>query len=125
MGFLGQKKKASDYVGINSIIGEDTQVKGEIISKGSVRLGGEFEGKIQAHGDVLIGEGSRVTGSIAGARVTVSGDVNGNISANTGLEITKTGKVYGDVISDKLIVDEGAIYKGKVTLESVTSSKKE
>jgi len=125
MGFLGQKKKASDYVGINSIIGEDTQVKGEIISKGSVRLGGEFEGKIQAHGDVLIGEGSRVTGSISGARVTVSGDVNGNISANTGLEITKTGKVYGDVISDKLIVDEGAIYKGKVTLESVTSSKKE
>jgi cytoskeletal protein CcmA (bactofilin family) len=55
--------------------------------------------------------------------VIVSGDVNGNISANGGLEITKTGKVFGDIVSDKLIVDEGAIYKGKVTLES--SSKKE
>ena len=124
MGLLGPKKKAYDYVGINSVIGEDTQIKGEITSKGSVRLGGELEGKLQAHGDVLIGEGSRVTGSITGAKVIVSGDVNGNILAAGGLEITKTGKVYGDIISDKLIVDEGAVYKGKVTLET-TSSKKE
>ena len=54
----------------------------------------------------------------------VKKDVNGNISANSGLEITKTGKVFGDIVSDKLIVDEGATYKGKVTLET-TSSKKE
>jgi len=123
MGILGSRKKTTDYIGINSIIGDDTQIKGEIITKGSIRMGGEFEGKIQAHGDVLIGEGSHVTGTVAGAKVIVSGDVNGNISANGGLEITKTGKVFGDIISDKLIVDEGAIYKGKVTLES--SSKKE
>jgi len=124
MGFLGTRKKSSDYVGINSIIGDDTQIKGEIITKGSIRMGGEFEGKIQAHGDVLIGEGSKVTGTVSGAKVIVSGDVNGNISANGGLEITKRGKVYGDIVSDKLVVDEGAIYKGKVTLES-SSSKKE
>ncbi len=124
MGILGPKKKAGDYVGINSIIGEDTQIKGEIITKGSIRLGGEFDGKIMAHGDVLVGEGSRVTGTISGAKVIVSGDVNGNITSSGGLEITKTGKVFGDIISDKLIVDEGAVYKGKVTLES-TSSKKE
>ncbi|MFH1710593.1 MAG: polymer-forming cytoskeletal protein, partial [bacterium] len=114
---------ASDYMGINSIIGDDTHIKGEIITKGSIRVGGEFEGNIQAHGDVLIGEGSRVTGTVSGAKVIVSGDMNGNISANSGLEITKTGKVNGDIVSDKLIVDEGAIYKGKVTLEA--SSKKE
>jgi cytoskeletal protein CcmA (bactofilin family) len=124
MSILGPNKKASDYVGINSIIGEDTQFKGEIISRGSIRIGGEFEGKVQVQGDVLLGEGSRVTGSVVGSKVIVSGDVNGNISAAHGLEITKTGKVYGDVISDKLIVDEGAVYKGKVTLES-SSSKKE
>lgn len=123
MGILGQTKKASDYVGINSIIGDETQVKGEIISRGSVRLGGEFEGRIQAQGDVLIGEGSRVTGNIQGSKVIVSGDVNGNITASNGLEVTKTGKVYGDVAADKLIVDEGAVYKGKVTLESGSSKK--
>jgi cytoskeletal protein CcmA (bactofilin family) len=124
MGILGQKKKAADYAGINTLIGDGTQVRGEIISKGSVRLGGEFEGKISAQGDVLVGEGSSVTGNITGSKVIVSGEVNGNITAFSGLEVTKTGKVYGDVTSDKLIVDEGAIYKGKVTLET-SSSKKE
>jgi cytoskeletal protein CcmA (bactofilin family) len=122
MGILGAKKKASDYAGINSIIGEETQVKGEIISRGSVRIGGEFDGKIMAQGDVLVGEGSKVTGNIAGSKVIVSGDVNGNITATNGLEITKSGKVYGDVAADKLIVDEGAVYKGKVTLESGSSN---
>jgi len=123
MGILGPRKKTTDYMGINSIIGDDTQIKGDIITKGSIRMGGEFEGKIQAHGDVLIGEGSRVTGTISGAKVIVSGDVNGNISANSGLEITKTGKVFGDIVSDKLVVDEGAVYKGKVTLEAPSSKK--
>lgn len=124
MGIIGPRKKASDYMGINSIIGDDTQIKGEIITKGSIRMGGEFEGKIQAYGDVLVGEGSKVTGTISGAKIIVSGDVNGNIFASSGLEITKKGKVFGDIVSDKLIVDEGAIYKGKATLES-SSSKKE
>lgn len=123
MGILGGRKKTSDYMGINSIIGEDTQIKGEIVTKGSIRMGGEFDGKIHASGDVLIGEGSHVTGTISGAKIIVSGDVNGNISANGGLEITKRGKVYGDIVSDKLIVDEGAVYKGKVTLESSSSKK--
>jgi cytoskeletal protein CcmA (bactofilin family) len=121
MGLMGQGKKTSDYVGINSIIGDDTQIKGEIVTKGSIRMGGEFEGKIHAHGDILVSEGSHLTGTISGSRIIVSGDVNGNISASSGLEITKKGKVFGDITSDKLIVDEGATFKGKVILESASS----
>ena len=121
MGLMGQGKKTSDYVGINSIIGDDTQIKGEIVTKGSIRMGGEFEGKIHANGDILVSEGSRLTGTISGSRIIVSGDVNGNISASSGLEITKKGKVFGDITSDKLMVDEGAIFKGKVILESASS----
>lgn len=117
MSLLGQKKKAEDYVGINSIIGEDTHVKGEITSKGSVRIAGHFEGTITAHGDVVVSEGSKIQGNISAARILVSGDVNGNIIANGGLEVTKTGKVFGDITCDKIIVDEGAVYKGKVNLE--------
>lgn len=120
MSIFTQKKKAADYVGVNSVIGEDAYVKGEITTKGSVRVGGQFEGTLVAQGDVLIGEGSKIQGNISGARVIVSGDVNGNIVANGGLEVTKSGKVFGDITCDKIIVDEGAIYKGKVNLESAS-----
>ena len=114
------KKKPIDYGVINSMIGHDAHVKGEINTKGAVRIDGEFDGKLNAKGDVFVGEGSKITGNIVGARVVVSGDVNGNIIANDGLEITKSGRVYGDITGDKLLIDEGAIYKGKVNMESAS-----
>ena len=111
------KKKPIDYGVVGSIIGEDTEFKGEINTKGSVRVSGRFEGRINAAGDVLVSEGSKVVGSIVGSRVVVSGNINGNILANEGLEITKTGRVYGDITANSLLVDEGAVYKGKVSME--------
>ncbi len=116
MGILG-KSKPVDFGTVSSILGEDASFRGEISTRGSIRIGGEFEGKVNAEGDVFVGEGSKVTGNIIGSRVIVSGEINGNIVSTAGLEITKTGKVFGDVTSNKLIVDEGAIYKGKVNME--------
>jgi len=123
MSIFGPKKRTADYVGVNSIVGEDTHIKGEFSTKGSVRIGGFFEGTLSAQGDVIVGEGSKVQGNVTGARVIVSGDVDGNIIANGGLEVTKTGKVFGDITCDKIIVDEGAVYKGKVNLESLTTKR--
>ena len=121
MGIFG-KRKPVEYGVINSVIGRDAVVKGEIVTKGCVRVDGEFEGKVNAKGDIFIGEGSKIVGNIVGARIVVSGEINGNIIANDGLEVTKSGKVYGDITGDKLVIDEGAIYKGRVNLE--TASKK-
>ena len=118
MGLFG-KRKSIDYGVINSVIGRDAQVKGEINSKGAVRIDGEFEGKVTAKGDVFIGEGSKVVGNLIGGRVVVSGEVNGNISAADGLEISRSGRVYGDIAGDKLVIDEGAIYKGRVNMEAL------
>ncbi|GBR77306.1 putative bactofilin, partial [Candidatus Termititenax persephonae] len=56
--------------------------------------------------------------------VIVSGELKGTIEAINGLEITGTGRVYGDVTGDRLIVDEGAIYKGNVNMDIITSKKK-
>lgn len=115
---LFRKSKSIDFGVISSIIGRDAEVKGEINSKGTVRIDGTFEGKVTAKGDVFIGEQSKMSGNIIGGRVVVSGEVNGNIIAADGLEVSRTGRVYGDITGDKLIIDEGAVYKGKVNMES-------
>ena len=122
MGLFSGKRKPIEYGVINSVVGRDAVVKGEINTKGSVRIDGEFEGKVNAKGDIFVGDGSKIVGNIVGARIVVSGEINGNIIANDGLEVTKSGRVYGDITGDKLVIDEGAIYKGRVNLE--TASKK-
>jgi len=104
---------------ISSIIGEGTSFKGEISSAGSLQIAGEVIGCINVKGEVFIVGNGRVQGDINGGRVVVSGTVDGNIIAGKGLEILKNGKVNGEITCDKLIIEEGSSYQGKVNVAGV------
>lgn len=117
MGIFGKGKKSSSEGVVDSIIGEKARFKGELISKESVSVNGEFEGKISAKAEVIIARGSKVTGNVEGGSVIVSGRVNGNIAAAQSLEITKTGRVNGDLVGGKIIIEEGSSYRGRVKVE--------
>lgn len=106
---------------VNTIIGEDSVFKGVLHTQRSLRIEGGFEGEINSQGEVFLGESSKVKANIVGQRVVVSGEVVGNISATSGLHICKTGKVYGDLTGDQLLIEEGAIYKGRVNMDVITS----
>lgn len=103
--------------GIESVIGENARIKGELFSKGAINISGEFEGKINAQ-EVIISPSGKVTGEVQGGNVVVSGKVEGNVKAAGNLEITKTGKVHGDLTGGRIIIDEGAAYHGKVKVEN-------
>lgn len=107
-------KKAPDH--INSIIGEGTLLKGEINSSGSLYVNGSIEGNVNAQSDVFISEKGKVSGNISGARVIISGTIIGDIIANKGLEISKTGRVKGSISCDKLLLEAGAEYSGRVNV---------
>jgi len=106
---------------VNTVIGEDAFFKGSIQTQRSVRIEGNMEGEINSQGEVFIGEKSKVNANVFGKRVIISGEVKGNIEALNGLEITKTGRVYGDITGDHLIIEEGAVYKGKVNMDVISS----
>jgi cytoskeletal protein CcmA (bactofilin family) len=110
--------------GIYSILGPDTSFKGILDTQESIRIEGNFEGTINSQGEVFIGEGAVVNADVYGKRVIVSGELKGTIEAINGLEITGTDRVYGDITGDRLIVDEGAVYKGNVNMDIITSKKK-
>ncbi|MBI5699227.1 polymer-forming cytoskeletal protein [Candidatus Saganbacteria bacterium] len=101
---------------INSIIGESTTIKGEISSQGPLHLNGLIEGEVLAEGEVFVGEKGKVKGNISGGKVVVSGRVEGNISARLGLEIAKGGEVQGEITTDKLLIEAGSSYLGKVNI---------
>lgn len=115
-----QKNRFKNEI-VNTVIGEDSSFKGVLHTQRSLRVEGSFEGEINSQGEVFIGEKSKVKANIYGRRVVISGEVFGNIEASSGLHICNTGKVYGDLTGDQLLIEEGAIYKGRVNMDVITS----
>ena len=114
-------KKSFNNQLITTVIGEESEIKGSIHTQRSIRIEGKFEGEINSQGEVVIGQTSKVKANIIGKSVVVSGEVIGNIEAISGLEIKKTGRVYGNISGDRLVIEEGAIYKGKVNMDVISS----
>jgi len=119
MGFFNMdERKESAHAGImDSIIGEKAKFKGEVLTSGSISINGEFEGRVNSEGEVIIARGSKIHGDVRGASVIVSGSVDGNITATQNLEILKTGRVHGDLTGGKIVIEEGSSYQGKVNVE--------
>jgi cytoskeletal protein CcmA (bactofilin family) len=124
MGFFGIEfeKKPLEQGALNTILGDKAKFKGELVSSGSVSVSGEFEGKINVHGEVIVAAGSKVVGEVRGSVVVVSGEIDGNIWASESLEISKNGRVHGDLTGGKIIIEDGSSYRGKVRVESEESA---
>ena len=114
-------KKKSSSLGTNdieTIIGKNTQFKGILSGDGNIRIDGALDGEISSTGDVVIGDQGNVTATIKANNVLISGAVTGNVIANTKLEITSTGKLFGDVKAAVLSIAEGASFKGNSNMEA-------
>jgi cytoskeletal protein CcmA (bactofilin family) len=102
---------------VDSILGSGLTWQGNMRGSGGVRIEGAYDGEIEVHGIVVIGESGRVTcDQIVAATVVVSGSLKGNIKAYR-VEITSTGRVWGDVITTAFATEEGAFLRGKITME--------
>lgn len=79
----------------------------------SVRIDGIYKGNVEIEGSLVLGDSGSITGDVRSTYFLVAGEVNGNISCGTQLHFASTSKVFGDVQSSSLIVDEGAQVSGR------------
>ncbi|MDR1587336.1 MAG: polymer-forming cytoskeletal protein [Treponema sp.] len=99
---------------INTIIGPNTSVKGDVDSGGFTRIDGSILGNVTARGRVVIGERARMKSNVSGTSVTIGGVVYGNVIASEQLVILSTALVIGDIITRRIQADEGCLIHGKV-----------
>jgi cytoskeletal protein CcmA (bactofilin family) len=103
-----------EYFSINTIIGPNTSLKGDIDTGGFTRIDGSITGNVNARGRVIIGERARVKGNVCGTAITIGGVVCGNVIAAEGLVILPTALVLGDIITRRIQADDGCLIHGKV-----------
>lgn len=102
---------------VTSVLGSGIVWKGSLSGVGGIRIEGAFEGDITLRGLLVIGETGRVTCEHLRANVViVAGAVQGNITAEK-VEIRRTGRVWGDVVTAAFATEEGAFLRGQIKME--------
>jgi cytoskeletal protein CcmA (bactofilin family) len=116
----GQAPNTSSSSGRQPVqLGASLRIKGEITGNEDLRLDSQFEGSISLGGFRLtIGPSSHVDGEIIAREVIVLGEVIGNISARDKLEIKKGSSVVGDLSTARIMIEEGAYFKGAIEIDT-------
>jgi len=99
---------------INTIIGPNTSLRGDIETGGFTRIDGSITGNVNARGRVVIGERARMKGNVSGTAITIGGVVCGNVIAGDSLVILSTALILGDIITRRIQADDGCLIHGKV-----------
>ena len=96
-----------------SLIADDVTIEGKIEGGGSVRLAGKFKGDVNVQGDLIIDAGAKLTGSVRADKVTIAGELEGNVEEASRIDLLQTGVVIGDLKSGTLTVAAGARMRGQ------------
>jgi cytoskeletal protein CcmA (bactofilin family) len=96
-------------------IGQNVTVEGKITSSQDIRIDGHVEGEIEVgQHEVVLGVGCEVKASLNARSVIVGGTVTGDVIASERIQIQSTGVLLGDVVSPRLLVQDGGLLQGKV-----------
>jgi cytoskeletal protein CcmA (bactofilin family) len=100
-------------------IGRSLVIKGEVTGAESLYIDGLIEGSINvADHRVTIGRNGSVTANIIAREVVIMGKVKGNIQCSDRLDIRGEGSLTGDVATQRISVEDGAILKGSVQVRA-------
>jgi len=103
---------------IRTLIGEGTQIQGELRFTDGLRIDGEVVGDVIAAGEtpsiLVISEKARVTGRVRGGHVIINGQVNGPIQSDELLELQPQARIVGDVRYEVLEMHQGATIDGEL-----------
>jgi cytoskeletal protein CcmA (bactofilin family) len=94
------------------VLGANTTVKGEILGDEDVVIEGTVEGQIRIGRELRIGQGGKVRATVSAQSVVVSGEMQGDCEAHTRVEIQATGRLIGNIRAPKIVIAEGAVFRG-------------
>lgn len=95
-----------------TVIGQDTQIKGEMVFDRTARILGGFEGRISSKGEVQIGATALCRATVEAENILVDGAVEGDLIARDRITLNTNARITGDLTATTLVVAEGATFHG-------------
>ena len=101
---------------LNGFLDHGSSFKGELEFEDTMRIDGRFNGRIVSKNELIVGDQAHIEGDIHVGRIAISGTVLGKIVADQRVEIHRNGKVYSDIDTPALIIEDGAIFQGNCVM---------
>jgi cytoskeletal protein CcmA (bactofilin family) len=109
--------------GSTARLGASLHVKGEISGNEDLHIDGSVEGLVQLEDRKLtVGASAKLTADVVAREVVVYGSVKGNLRARDRIEIKKDGSVVGDLTTARIMIEDGAYFKGSIEIDRSASS---
>jgi cytoskeletal protein CcmA (bactofilin family) len=98
-------------------VGKSLHLKGEITGSEDLFIDGEVEGTVELKDNNLtIGPNGNVHADVQARSITVLGRLRGNVRAGDKVEIRKTGSLEGDLATARIIIEDGAVFRGSIDI---------
>ena len=105
---------------MNTIIGKDTQITGELDIKGALRVDGTVKGKVLCSDCVTVGATGTVEAEIEAKTAIIAGHVMGNVNCSEKIELQAKCEMDGDLKTKSLVIEQGAVFCGACNMKGGT-----
>jgi cytoskeletal protein CcmA (bactofilin family) len=104
---------------VRVFLGKGSRLSGKLQFDGTAQLEGQIEGEISARDTLIVGAAAIVTAQINGNTVIIKGKVTGDINARKRVELRSPGKLFGNIVTPSLVIEDGVIFEGQCTMGTV------
>lgn len=109
--------RATPAVSDQATIGKSLTIKGEVTGSESLYIDGRVEGSINLPGNrVTVGRNGVIAANVTAREVIIQGKIRGNITATDRVDIRNEGSLTGDVIAQRISIEDGAYFKGGIDI---------
>lgn len=100
-------------------IGQSIHIKGELTGNEDLTIEGKVEGKVflKDH-NLTVGANGKLVAEVQAKTVMVLGEVTGNITADDKVEVAATGTMRGDIQAPRVVLADGAKFKGSIDMDN-------
>ena len=101
---------------LNGFLDRGSSFKGDLEFEDTMRIDGRFHGTITSKNELIVGESAHIEATIHVGKIAISGTVMGKVKADQKIEIHRSGKVFSDLETPALIIEEGAVFQGSCVM---------
>lgn len=117
MSTMPMRSESDSPRGGAATIGKSVSVKGQILSREDLVIDGEVEGSVEAPDHrVTVGPNGRVNAGVRAKEIVVIGSILGNVEAVEKIDIRKEAKLVGDIKTARIMIEDGAYFKGSIDI---------